>query len=338
VNTLTRAQVQAHLDQKTKPPGSLGRLEQLAIELCLMQDSLEPAVDPARALIFAADHGISHFQVSAYPRAVTMQMMHNFEHGGAAINVLARSAGVPVEVIDVGVDADLSALKRITHAKVARGSRALQLEDALTDAELQAALEVGQATARRAHAQGVQTLILGEMGIGNTTSASALLAALSGSSVELCVGAGTGVSGAQREHKVSLIKQGLSRADLSDARSIMRALGGLELAALTGAILSAHRARQLVLVDGFIVTVAALCAVRLRPETRACLSFAHQSAEAGHRLALAALQAEPLLDWQLRLGEGSGAMLAFPLLRAAAAIAREMASFASAGVANRSDH
>lgn len=321
------------LDQKTKPVGSLGRLEDLAVQLCVLQNTLKPRVDPARVLIFAADHGVSVEGVSLYPAAVTAQMMHNFASGGAAICVLARQIGASLELIDVGVDADLSALTGIVHAKVRRGSGNILKQDAMNERELLDSLNVGREAVIRAANDDVKTLILGEMGIANTTAAAALLCALLDLPASQIVGAGTGVSGRQLAHKVSVVEQSLARAGKLDAQGALRRLGGLEIAALTGAMLEAHARRMAVIVDGFIVTAAAAAAVAMScNDLLNSLFFAHQSAEIGHQHALKALNARPLLDLGLRLGEASGAALAFPLLRAAAAIVSEMASFESAGV------
>jgi len=325
------------LDQKTKPVGSLGRLETLAVQLCVLQNSLKPVVDPVRVLIFAADHGVSVEGVSLYPSAVTAQMMHNFASGGAAICVLARQIGASLELIDVGVDADLTAVTAIVHAKVRRGSANILHTDAMSEPELADALNVGRDAVIRAERAGIKALILGEMGIANTTAAAALLCNLLNLPASLMVGAGTGVTGSQLAHKQSVVEKALARvgqdANAPAAKEALRALGGLEIAALTGAMLEAQARQIPVMVDGFIVTAAAVAAAQISAsDSLSCLFFAHQSAETGHQHALKALNAQPLLDLELRLGEASGAALAFPLLRAAAAIISEMASFESAGV------
>ncbi|HKI04728.1 MAG TPA: nicotinate-nucleotide--dimethylbenzimidazole phosphoribosyltransferase [Thermoanaerobaculia bacterium] len=326
------------MDQKVKPPGSLGRLEALAIDLAAYLGTLEPRVERGRILIFAADHGISREGVSAYPREVTAQMVKAFSSGGAAITVLARTLGLEVEVIDVGVDADLPEMPGVVSAKVRHGSRSFLEEPALTPEELAAALEAGRAAVERADAAGADTVALGEMGIGNTTAAAALLSALTGAPPEETVGRGTGVDDERLAHKRAVVEKALrfhGEAALEDPRRALAAVGGLEIAALAGAALEAARRRKIVLVDGFISTVGALAAVRLDPAVRPALVFCHRSAEAGHDRALAALGAKPLLDLGMRLGEATGSALAFPIVKAAAAILREMATFAQAGV---SDH
>ncbi len=326
---------QNEMDQKVKPPGSLGRLESLAVRLAAYLETLTPRVERGRVLIFAADHGVSREGVSAYPREVTAQMVKTFSSGGAAITVLARTLGLEVEVVDVGVDADLPEMPGVVSAKVRRSSRNFLEEPAMTPEELDAALEAGRAAVERAGE--ADTVALGEMGIGNTTAAAALLSALTGEPPEATVGRGTGVDGARLLHKRSVVEKALRlhEASLEDPRSALAAVGGLEIAALAGAALEAARRRKVVLVDGFISTVSALAAARLDPGIRPALFFAHRSAESGHGLALETLGAEPVLDLGMRLGEGTGSALAFPLLKAAAAILREMATFSQAGVSDK---
>jgi nicotinate-nucleotide--dimethylbenzimidazole phosphoribosyltransferase len=321
------------MDQKTKPPGSLGRLEAVAVRLAVLQGTLTPRVASGRIVVFAADHGIASAGVSAYPRQVTAEMVRNFARGGAAINVLARANGLDLEVVDVGVDAELADLRGIVHAKVARGSMSLLEDRAMSPAIMEAALIVGRAAASRAAAAGADMLGLGEMGIGNTTAAAALLSALTGVAPEETTGRGTGVTDDTLRYKRDVVARALRRhAPLTSAEDALAALGGLELAAIAGAALEAAERRMAVVVDGFISTVAVLAAARMAPAIRDALFFAHRSAERGHRVALEALGVEPLLDLDLRLGEGTGAALAMPLLRSAAAILNDMATFAEAGV------
>ncbi|HEX7183783.1 MAG TPA: nicotinate-nucleotide--dimethylbenzimidazole phosphoribosyltransferase [Thermoanaerobaculia bacterium] len=328
---------QQAMDDKVKPPGSLGRLESVAIQMAAFLETLEPRLERARILIFAADHGVSAEGVSAYPREVTAQMMRTFASGGAAITVLARTLGLEVEVIDVGVDAGLPSLPGVVAAKVRCGSRNFLREPAMTSEELEAALEAGRAAVRRAVDGGIDAVGLGEMGIGNTTAAAALLSALTGAPPHDTVGRGTGVDDQGLARKRSVVEAALELhgPSLGDPRSALAAVGGLEIAALAGAAMEAARWRRVVLVDGFISTVAALAAVRLDSTIRPAFFFAHCSAESGHRLALTTLDGEPLLDLAMRLGEGTGSALAFPLLKAAAAVLREMATFSQAGVSDR---
>jgi nicotinate-nucleotide--dimethylbenzimidazole phosphoribosyltransferase len=337
---------------KTKPLGALGQLEDVAVRLSLLQQTLKPAVDHTRVCVFAADHGVTDEGVSAYPRAVTAEMMKNFDRGGAAINVIAASLGVSVDVIDVGVDSDDQRVGQRS-ARVRRGSRNMVSEPAMTDGELTAALAVGAAAARDAHGDGIQALGLGEMGIGNTTAAAALLSALSGRPAAETVGRGTGVDDDGIERKRAAVSRALAlHADRPrGGRESLRRLGGLEIAAITGATREAARLGLAVVADGFISTVGVLAALHMATDDSdealsrltAALFFAHRSAERGHRLALEmcgafpGADARPLLDLGLRLGEGSGAALAMPVLRAAAAIMANMATFESAEI-SAGDH
>jgi len=348
--TALHRRAQVAIDQKTKPLGALGHLEAIAVRLAVLQGTLAPDVSHARVIVFAADHGVAADGVSAYPPQVTAEMMRNFARGGAAVCVLARAGGVDVEIVDVGVDADLAeeldaiaaaAGTRVVHGKVRRGSRNLRVEPAMTNAECDAAIAVGRAAVRRAAADGVQAIGLGEMGIGNTTAASALLGALTGLPPEATVGRGTGVDDERLAHKRAVVRAATVRAAVErhgasdradEARAALASLGGLELAAIAGAVLEAPAHGIAVMADGFISTVAALAAVRMVPEAADALFVAHRSAEHGHAAAIDALGMRPLLALDMRLGEGSGAALALPVLRAAAAVLREMATFESAGV------
>ena len=332
--------IRAELERKTKPPQSLGRIETLAVELGVAQRSTSPTVDPARIVVFAGDHGVAADGVSAFPSEVTAQMCANFTSGGAAVAVLARTYGAALEVVDVGVASDISHVEGIVHAKVAPGTDNLRTSAAISDeATLERALRVGRDTTSRAVEGGVRCLALGEMGIGNTTSAAVLTGLLCDGDAETVTGRGTGVDEAGLQAKRAVVHEALQRClpYASDARECLRQAGGLELAALVGAMLEAPAHDLPVVVDGYIVTAAALVACRIDPAVRAQLIFAHRSVEPGHTLALATLDAEPLLDLGLALGEGSGAALALPLLRGACAILRHMATFADAGVSGADD-
>ena len=333
------ARARAALDAKTKPPGSLGRLEDLAARLATVQGTLAPEVDPARAIVFAADHGVADDGVSAFPKAVTAEMAKNFAAGGAAVCVIARANGIDVVTVDVGVDADLAGVDGLVHDKVRRGTDNLARGPAMTHEDVDAALGVGRRAVVGAARAGVRTLCLGEMGIGNTTSAAILTAALTGCGADAATGAGTGVAGPALEAKRALVARVLERVGplADDPMELLREAGGLEIAALVGAMVEAPAHGLVVVVDGYIVTAAALVAVRLRPGLTESLFFAHRSAEPGHGAALAALDAAPMLDLGLRLGEGSGAVLALPLLRGAAAVLRDMATFEAAGVSGAVD-
>ncbi|RAW06791.1 nicotinate-nucleotide--dimethylbenzimidazole phosphoribosyltransferase [Halomonas elongata] len=327
------ARAARYLDTLTKPPGSLGRLEALAVSLAGITGEDFPTVTPPGVVVFAADHGVAAEGVSAFPPSVTAQMVANFVTGGAAINVFARRLGARLEVVDVGVAGELPPAG-IVHDKVRRATGNLRREDAMSRDEAEAAIAVGRRATERALAADCRCLIVGEMGIANTTASSAMLAVLSGVPVADLVGEGTGVTQAALVHKRDVIEAALvaRAADPDDPLDVLAKLGGLEIAAMVGAYLEAAAKRMPALVDGFIATVAALVACRLEPRVRSCLIFGHRSREPGHAHALAALSADPLLDLDLCLGEGSGAALAFPLLEAATAMLAEMATFEGAGV------
>jgi nicotinate-nucleotide--dimethylbenzimidazole phosphoribosyltransferase len=322
------------VNAKTKPVGALGRIETLAVQLACLQDTLTPRVDRARALVFAADHGVADDGVSAYPKAVTREMMRNFASGGAAICVFTRSVGAELEVIDVGVDAEMDDVAGIVHASVRRGTRNMRHEPAMTAAECAAAMQVGADAAQRAIDAGMHAVLLGEMGIGNTTAAAALTSALTAGEPAQTVGRGTGIDDARHQHKISVVSEVLAThaAGTLAPQDLLAAIGGLEIAAMVGAALHAASHGLVVLIDGYIATAAALVADRMYGSARRAFVFAHRGAEPGHAIALAALQAEPLLTLELRLGEGSGAALALPLVQAAARMLTEMATFESAGV------
>lgn len=320
----------------TKPSGALGRLEALAIELAGLQHSERPRAARAHVIVFAGDHGVAAQGVSAYPQAVTIAMMQNFAAGGAAISVLARELGMPLEVVDAGTLAQ-APLPGVVADKPRNGTRDFSRDAALEPSELCFAFECGRRAVARAAASEPDLLILGEMGIGNTTSAAAIAAALIEADAEAMTGRGTGLDAAGRDRKVRLINAAIARHAIAGASpgKILCAVGGLEIAAIAGAIIAAAQRRIPLLIDGFIVSVAALAATRLNPSCRPYLIFAHRSAEQGHRRVLETLEARPLLDLDLRLGEGSGAALALPVLRLACALHNQMATFAEAAVSDR---
>lgn len=322
------------MDDKTKPPGSLGRLEALGVQLACVQGTLAPVARRTRVVVFGGDHGVTAEGVSAYPAQVTVEMMRNFSRGGAAINVIARANDVEVEVVDVGVAGDLSALPGIVAAKVRPGTRNFAREAAMTPAEVEAAMTVGRDAARRAADSGVDALGLGEMGIGNTTAAATLLSALTGVAAAETVGRGTGVDDAGLVRKRAVVEAALERhaEAFATVEGALAAVGGYEIAAIAGAALEAPRHRMLVVADGFISTVGVLAACRIDPTLRDAVACSHRSAERGHGQVLRALDACALLDLDLRLGEATGAALAMPFVRAAAAVMRDMATFAEAGV------
>ncbi|UPY37006.1 nicotinate-nucleotide--dimethylbenzimidazole phosphoribosyltransferase [Sediminicoccus sp. KRV36] len=324
------AALQARIDGKTKPRGALGRIEALAAQIARAQGSLAPRMESCRLILFAGDHGIATEGVSAYPQAVTRQMVLNFLAGGAAANVFARQAGIPVAVVDCGVAGPPITDERLVSRRIGPGTANALHGPAMTRAECDAALETGRALAREGD---FDALCLGEMGIGNTSAAALLAHKLSGGALEGLVGRGTGLDAAGLARKTAILTRAAARtAPRLDGVTALMEYGGFEIAAMAGAMLGAAAMRRLVLVDGFIASAAACVALDMAPAIRGHLVFAHRSAEQGHAALLAALGAEPLLDLGLRLGEGSGALLAWPLLRASAAMLNEMASFESAAV------
>ncbi|GAB3262613.1 nicotinate-nucleotide--dimethylbenzimidazole phosphoribosyltransferase [Chitinimonas naiadis] len=327
----------SHQATLTKPAGALGELEQLAIRLAAMQGQTCPSLLRPWITVFAADHGVAQAGVSAYPSEVTAQMVANFSHGGAAICVLARQIDARFEVVDVGVASDTSHLASVVQAKTVSGTDNFLHGPAMQPVTLAAALLAGQAAAQRALAAGSDCFIGGEMGIGNTSSASALAAAWLGVDVGELVGPGTGLDPAAVLRKAALLQGALTlhAGQLDTPLEVLATLGGCEIAALAGAYIACAQAGLPVLVDGLISSVAAMAACRLNPGTLNWLLFAHQSAEPAHARVLQALGGKPLLQLGMRLGEGSGAATAFPLLQLACALHGQMATFEQAGVSDR---
>ncbi|WP_314945068.1 nicotinate-nucleotide--dimethylbenzimidazole phosphoribosyltransferase [Bradyrhizobium cosmicum] len=336
VSAVHRKAAIARQAQLAKPAGALGRLEQLAIELAGLQATEQPRATRVPIIVFAGDHGIVAQGVSAYPQAVTIAMMANFASGGAAISVLARELGSNLEVVDAGTLAD-EGMAGVVTDKPRSGTRDFSLEAALTPAELAFAFEAGRRAVARVEARQPDLLIFGEMGIGNTTTSAAIAASLLGMCAEEVAGNGTGVDAAGLAHKARVIDAAIARHGAAGAtpENILCAVGGLEIAAICGAIIAAAHRRIPVLIDGFIVSVAALTAVRLNPSCQPFLLPSHQSAEQGHRLVLRALNVQPLVSLDLRLGEGSGAAIALPLVRLACSLHNSMATFAQANVPDR---
>ena len=340
---LTQA-LQHKLDHKTKPLGSLGRLEQLALRLGQIQGTASPDLQQPQMVVFAGDHGLAARGVSAFPSDVTWQMVENFLAGGAAVSVLARQHGLALTVVDCGVARDIApraavpGQPQLLVRKVAAGTQDASIGPAMTPAQCAQALHNGMDVVRGLPGN---ALLLGEMGIGNTSVASLLLARLCGVSLEDCTGAGTGLDAGGVARKRAVLAQALAANEGAvNPLDALAALGGFEVATLVGAVLQASSERRVIVVDGFITSAAVLVAARLQPHVLQRCVFAHGSAEPGHAHMLAHLlpgqQAQPLLDLGLRLGEGSGAALAWPLLQSASAVLREMASFEAAGVATQS--
>ena len=318
--------------QLTKPPGSLGRLEELGVALAAMQGTQQPRVDKIWITVFAGDHGVVAEGVSAFPQVVTAEMVRNFARGGAAISVLARTWDARLEVVNVGTVQPLEELPGVLDDRVGPGTANFVHEPAMTGDQLHEALMAGHDAAERAAINGARLFVGGEMGIGNTTSAAAIACSLLGLPAAQLAGPGTGLDAAGVSRKALVIERALARHRSDRPLEALQRLGGFEIAALAGAYLRSSQLGLPALVDGFITTAAALAAVRLRPELADWLFYAHCSAEPGHRRLLDALDAKPLLELGMRLGEGSGAAVAVPILRAAAALHAGMATFAEAGV------
>lgn len=322
----------------TKPPGALGRLEATAIRLAALQGTAQPSVERVHITVFAGDHGVAAEGVSAFPQAVTVEMVKNFARGGAAICVVARALGAQLEVINLGTAYDTDAVEGVKNYALGSGTANFTREPAMSEHQFACALGAGRHAAERARLNGAQLFIGGEMGIGNTTAASALACALLDAPPELLAGPGTGLDSKGVARKTEVIRRALEChcAHRSTPRDALRRLGGFEIAALTGSYIACAHLGLPVLVDGFISSVAALAAVRLCPGAEEWLLFSHASAEPGHGAVLDALGVRPLLDLGMRLGEGSGAAVAVPLLRIACALHNEMATFAEAPVSTAS--
>jgi nicotinate-nucleotide--dimethylbenzimidazole phosphoribosyltransferase len=324
------ARLRRRIDEKTKPLGALGRIEDLAARIARTQARLDPRMETCELTIFAADHGVAAEGVSAYPQAVTRQMLGNFLAGNAAANVFARSVGASVRVVDAGVAGEPVAHPDLLSRRIAPGTRNFAAVPAMSAGERDAALAAGRALGGDGAWDAV---CFGEMGIGNTSAAALLAHKILGISLDHLVGRGTGLDDAALAHKRTVLARAAQRTpDRLAAREALAEYGGFEIAMMAGAMLGAAAARRLVIVDGFIAGAAALVALAEAPAVRENLVFAHRSAERGHAAVLAHLRTEPLLDLGLRLGEGTGALLAWPLVRAAAAMLTEMSSFADAGV------
>lgn len=332
------AAAEARQASLTKPPGSLGALERLAAQLAALQQTERPSATTAPILLFAADHGITAQGISAFPASVTVQMLHNFANGGAAISVLARELGCPLHVIDAGTLA-ATEIPGVVTDKPRCATRDFSCEPAMTHEEMAFAIDAGRRAAMRAIKSSADLIILGDMGIGNTTSAAAVAAALLDQQSSDLAGAGAGLDAPGVVHKSKVIAAALDKHELKPSGTkpldALRCVGGLEIAALVGAIIASAQQRVPVLIDGFIVSVAALVAVRLNSSCRPWLLFSHRSAEPGHRIVLDELETDPILDLGLRLGEGSGAAIALPILRLACVLHSQMATFDEARVDGR---
>ena len=338
LDAVAAAETQRRLDRLTKPQGSLGRLEELAVQYCAITGECKPAVPRALVFTFAADHGVVDEGVSAYPRDVTAQMVLNFLRGGAGVNVLARHAGTEVRVVDIGVAHDFGTVAGLINRKVMKGTRNMLHVPAMDRTTAEQALMIGVELAADAVRHGIGLIGTGEMGIGNTTASAAIAAVMTGEAVHAVTGMGTGIDEQGRARKISVIERALAchRPDRHDALDVLAKVGGLEIAGMAGLILGGAAAQVPVVLDGFIAGAAALIAAGLQPRCRPYLVASHRSVERGHRVVLDTLQLKPLFDLDLRLGEGTGACLGMGLVQAAIKVLTEMATFDEAGVSERS--
>lgn len=324
-------------DRLTKPTGSLGRLEDLSVQIAAIQGSATPYVSRKAVVVMAGDHGVTQEGVSAYPADVTPQMVQNFLNGGAAINVLARQAGARVCVVDMGVAADFPPNSRVINAKVDYGTRNITKGPAMTRQQAELCITRGMEVASQEIDRGLDLIATGDMGIGNTTPSSAMAAVFTGESVELVTGRGTGIDDRGLAAKVAIINEAIqvNQPDRNDPLDVLAKVGGFEIGGLAGLIIGSAARGIPVVVDGFISTAAALLAVELAPDVRPYLIAAHRSVEIGQRAMLEKIGIEPLMDFNMRLGEGTGAALAFHIIEASVRILNEMATFEDAGVSNR---
>jgi nicotinate-nucleotide--dimethylbenzimidazole phosphoribosyltransferase len=341
-----RQQLQFAIDNKTKPPGSLGLLEEIAMQAGLIQQSLQPSVQDPHIVVFAGDHGIAKTGlVNPFPQEVTAQMVMNFLRGGAAINVFTRQHNIGLTVVDAGVNNDewddSISLDHFINAKIGRGTANYLESDAMSETAVVAAIEAGRSIVTNLALQGCNTIGFGEMGIGNTSAAALIMSAITGSPVEQCAGRGTGVNDAQLSVKIDTLKKVYQHHQLEQYSNkpigLLSKVGGYEIAMMTGAFLAAADHHMIIVVDGFITTAALLLALQMEPSVRDYCLFAHTSHEQGHEAMLRFLNAKPLLHLGMRLGEGTGAALAIPLIRTAVAFLSEMASFDTAGVSNATE-
>lgn len=327
------AEIQRNIDNKTKPPGALGQLESLALQLALIQGKDKITVEKPTVLVFAGDHGVAAEGISIAPSEVTTQMVANFLAGGAAINCFCRALDVDMTVIDAGIKMPLEPMPAdLVNQSVANGTKNLAVEPAMSEAQLKQCFDFGKQIVDATIYQGSNLIAFGEMGIGNTTSAAAILSGVTGLSASQSVGRGTGINDEQLARKVDLVEKALARLDQRDAMSVMQQVGGFEIAQICGAMLAAAEQGITIVVDGFIVTAAALIAHAIAPNCLDYMVFAHSSHESGHAKMLEHLNVRALLALDLRLGEGTGGVLAVPLIKAAAAFYNDMATFESAGV------
>ncbi len=339
VDKSLQPQIQAHLDDLTKPPGSLGRLEELAMQYCLISNTVKPVIGKKKIFCFAGDHGVADEGVSAFPKEVTPQMVMNMLGGGAAINVLSNHAGIKLCVVDMGVADPLSSATGLIRHKIRNGTDNIAKGPAMTIHEATQAIETGIDLAKSAQADGVTLIGTGDMGIANTTPSTALFHAYLDLPVDRITGRGTGIDNDGLQNKTKVIERAIfvNKHLFKDPLSIMAAVGGFEIAGICGLILGAAECRIPVVVDGFISSAGATAAIKMNPHVADYLFFSHMSHEAGHRMIMKELNIRPILDLDMRLGEGTGAALAMMIIESAVKIYNEMATFSSAGVSNKEE-
>jgi len=333
---IAEEEIQHKIDFKTKPVGALGKLEKIALQVCKVQNTLSPVLHKPTILVFAADHGLAQAGVSAYPPEVTAQMVLNFVGDGAAINVFTKQHGINLKVIDAGVNFTYDAALPIAHLKVAMGTKNMLQAPAMSAEELSICLQKGSALVAEQVKAGSNVIGFGEMGIGNTSSAALLMHTILELPLAQCVGRGTGLNNEQLAKKIAVLNQVLAKhPNVLGIQEALQTFGGFEIAMMCGAMLEAVRQKMLVLVDGFIATAAFACAQAMNEEAAAYALFCHQSDESGHKLMLQTLGVEPILNLDLRLGEGTGCALAYPIIKSAVEFMNTMASFETAGVSNK---
>lgn len=338
LNSSIANELQHKIDFKTKPLGSLGLLENIALQVGMIQETLTPQLKNPHLLVFAADHGVAEEGVSAFPQEVTYQMVYNFLQGGAAINVLSTQNGITIKVIDAGVKHEFDAHPSLISKKVANGTNNFAQGAAMSLEQLDQCLTNGASVVEKIHQEGCNIIGFGEMGIANTTSASALMHIFTGIKLEDCVGKGTGIDNDAINHKIEVIRKGLnSNTNLDTPYKKLAAFGGFEVAQIAGAMLKAAELKMVVMVDGFIATSAFLAATHINPNISDYAVFCHQSEEKGHKMMLSNLKAQPILNLNMRLGEGTGCAVAYPIIQSAVTFLNKMASFESAGVSNKED-
>lgn len=330
-------QIQHKINNKTKPLGALGRLEDVALQIALIQETLTPSLIKPHIVVFAASHGIANEGVSAYPSEVTFQMVLNFLNGGAAINVFTKQNGIELALVDAGVDHDFEPNEKLIDAKINHGTKSFLTQTAMTAEECQQAIDKGKEIVTNIAETGCNVIGFGEMGIGNTSSAAVIMSKLLDIPIEDCVGKGTGVNPDQYQNKITILQKAISNhAEVStDPMQVLQTFGGFEIAMMCGAFLEAAEKKMVLMVDGFIASAAFLCAFKINSLIKDFAVFCHQSEEKGHQLLLECLNAKPLLSLDMRLGEGTGCAVAYPLLKSAVAFLNEMASFESAGVSDK---